>query len=336
MKLGRRWLIAVVTLSLLPFVFVKPTHAAPLQPGQIFVAYGGNQIAQISPPYTTSDVTSFGISYSFATLSTNLQGGGVALDENGYLYVTFGFGTEPPNNRRGIVKIAPNGSVYKTITVGTSPDFRGIAVKGGKVAVATDEGIYVFDTDLSNSRQIQPPSPLTKTYRDVAFDDAGNLYALHQKRVDRYKLVSGAYQFDKTVVVPELLGDAVAIAFDGAGNLYVVDRVPNQQQVKKFVRTGDDFSGPIGIPRPSSITGGALFGIGYEPGINTFFVVNTSSTQTDLLKFSPNDTTMTIVFSSSNITNARWLAVYPTSEPAAAILLLAGLGWLVRRVRRRA
>jgi len=42
--LGRRWLIAVVTLSLLPFVFIKPTHAAPLQPGQIFVAYGGNQI----------------------------------------------------------------------------------------------------------------------------------------------------------------------------------------------------------------------------------------------------------------------------------------------------
>jgi len=328
MKLGRRWLIAVVTLSLLPFVFIKPTHAAPLQPGQIFVAYGGNQIAQISPPYTTNDVTSFGLGYSFATAVGTLEGGGVALDENGYLYVTFGTGS---GNQRGIVKIAPNGSVVKAITVGDSPDFRGIAAKGGKVAVATDEGIYVFDTDLSNSRQIQPPSPLTRTYRDVAFDDAGNLYALHQQRVDKYKLVGGTYQFDKTVVSE--LGNAVAIAFDGAGNLYVVDR--SGQQVKKFARTGDGFSGPIGIPRPSSITDGALFGIGYEPGINTFFVVNTSSSRTDLLKFSPNDTTMTIVFSSSNITNARWLAVYPTSEPAAAILLLAGLGWLVRRVRRK-
>jgi hypothetical protein len=321
MKLGRRWLIAVVTLSLLPFVSIKPTHAAPFQPGQIFVAYGGNQIAQISPPYSVSDVNSFGIGYSFATAAGTLEGGGVALDENGYLYVTFGTGS----GDRGIVKIAPNGSVVKTITVGTSPDFRGIAAKGGKVAVATDSGVHIYDSNLNLLQT------LSGNYRDVAFDDAGNLYALHQTRVDRYKLVSGVYQFDRTVVSG--LGDAVAIAFDGAGNLYVVDR--SGQQVKKFVRAGDGFSGPTNISRPSSITGGNLFGIGYEPGINTFFVVNTSSSQTELLRFSPNDTTMAIVFSSTDIRNARWLAVYPTSEPAAAVLLLAGLGWLVRRVRRR-
>jgi DNA-binding beta-propeller fold protein YncE len=321
MKLGRRWLITVVTLSLLPFVSIKPTHAAPFQPGQIFVAYGENQIAQISPPYTTSDVTSFGIGYSFATSATNLEGGGVALDENGYLYVTFGTGS---GNQRGIVKIASNGSVVKTITVGTSPDFRGIAAKGGKVAVATDSGVHIYDSNLNLLQT------LSGNYRDVAFDDAGNLYALHQTRVDRYKLVSGTYQFDGTVVSG--LGNAVAIAFDSAENLYVVDR--SDQQVKKFVRTGDIFSStPVTISRP--ITSGSLFGLGYEPGINTFFAVNTSSTRTELLKFSPNDTTMAIVFSSTDIRNARWLAVYPTSEPAAAVLLLAGLGWLVRRVRRR-
>jgi hypothetical protein len=321
MKLGRRWLITVVTLSLLSFVSIKPTHAAPFQPGQIFVAYGGNQFAQISPPYSVSDVNSFGIGYSFATAAGTLEGGGVALDENGYLYVTFGTGS----GDRGIVKIAPNGSVVKTITVGTSPDFRGIAAKGGKVAVATDSGVHIYDSNLNLLQT------LSGNYRDVAFDDAGNLYALHQTRVDRYKLVSGTYQFDGTVVSG--LGNAVAIAFDGAGNLYVVDR--SGQQVKKFVRAGDDFSGPTNISRPSSITGGNLFGIGYEPGINTFFVVNTSSSKTELLRFSPNDTTMAIVFSSTDIRNARWLAVYPTSEPAAAVLLLAGLGWLVRRVRRR-
>jgi hypothetical protein len=323
MKLGRRWLIAVVTLSLLPFVSIKPTHAAPFQPGQIFVAYGGNQIAQISPPYELDSVGYLGpLTYSFATSATNLQGGGVALDENGYLYVTFGTGS----GNRGIVKIAPNGSVVKTVTVGTSPDFRGIAAKGGKVAVATNAGVRIYDSDLNNLLQT-----LSGNYRDVVFDDAGNLYALHQTRVDRYKLVSGVYQLDRTVVSG--LGDAVAITFDGAGNLYVVDR--SGQQVKKFVRAGDSFSSLTNISRPSSITGGSLFGIGYEPGINTFFVVNTSSAQTDLLKFSPSDTTMSVVFSSNAITNARWLAVYPTSEPAAAVLLLAGLGWLVRRVRRR-
>jgi len=322
MKLGRRWLITVVTLSLLPFVSIKPTHAAPFQPGQIFVAYGGNRIAQISPPYSVSDVNSFEIGYSFATAAGTLEGGGVALDENGYLYVTFGTGS----GNRGIVKIAPDGSVVKTVTVGTSPDFRGIAAKGGKVAVATNAGVRIYDSDLNNLLQT-----LSGNYRDVVFDDAGNLYALHQTRVDRYKLVSGVYQFDRTVVSG--LGDAVAITFDGAGNLYVVDR--SGQQVKKFVRAGDGFSGPTNISRPSSITGGNLFGIGYEPGINTFFVVNTSSSQTELLRFSPNDTTMAIVFSSTDIRNARWLAVYPTSEPAAAVLLLAGLGWLVRRVRRR-
>jgi len=323
MKLGRRWLIAVVTLSLLPFVSIKPTHAAPFQPGQIFVAYGGNQIAQISPPYELDSVGYLDpLTYSFATSATNLQGGGVALDEDGYLYVTFGTGS----GNRGIVKIAPDGSVVKTITVGTSPDFRGIAAKGGKVAVATNTGVRIYDSDLNNLLQT-----LSGNYRDVVFDDAGNLYALHQTRVDRYKLVSGVYQLDRTVVSG--LGDAVAIAFDGAGNLYVVDR--SGQQVKKFVRAGDSFSSLTNISRPSSITGGSLFGIGYEPGINTFFVVNTSSAQTDLLKFSPSDTTMSVVFSSNAITNARWLAVYPTSEPAAAVLLLAGLGWLVRRARRR-
>ena len=323
MKLGRRWLIAVVTLSLLSFVSIKPTHAAPFQPGQIFVAYGGNQIAQISLPYSVSDVNSFGIGYSFATAAGTLEGGGVALDENGYLYVTFGTGS----GNRGIVKIAPDGSVVKTITVGTSPDFRGIAAKGGKVAVATNAGVRIYDSDLNNLLQT-----LSGNYRDVVFDDAGNLYALHQTRVDRYKLASGIYQFDRTVVTSGL-GDAVAITFDGAGNLYVVDR--SGQQVKKFVRAGDGFSGPTNVSRPASITGGNLFGIGYEPGINTFFVVNTSSSRTELLRFSPNDTTMAIVFSSTDIRNARWLAVYPTSEPAAAVLLLAGLGWLVRRVRRR-
>jgi len=324
MKLGRRWLITVVTLSLLSFVSIKPTHAAPFQPGQIFVAYGGNQFAQISPPYELDSVNYLTLppTNSFATSATNLQGGGVALDEDGYLYVTFGTGS----GNRGIVKIAPDGSVVKTITVGTSPDFRGIAAKGGKVAVATNTGVRIYDSDLNNLLQT-----LSGNYRDVVFDDAGNLYALHQTRVDRYKLVSGVYQLDRTVVSG--LGDAVAIAFDGAGNLYVVDR--SGQQVKKFVRAGDSFSSLTNISRPSSITGGSLFGIGYEPGINTFFVVNTSSAQTDLLKFSPSDTTMSVVFSSNAITNARWLAVYPTSEPAAAVLLLAGLGWLVRRVRRR-
>ena len=322
MKLGRRWLITIVTLSLLPFVSIKPTHAAPFQPGQIFVAYGGNRIAQISPPYELDSVGYLGpLTYSFATSATNLQGGGVALDENGYLYVTFGTGS----GDRGIVKIAPNGSVVKTITVGTSPDFRGIDARGGKVAVATNTGVRIYDSNLNLLQT------LSGNYRDVVFDDAGNLYALHQTRVDRYKLVSGVYQFDRTVVSG--LGDAVAITFDGAGNLYVVDR--SGQQVKKFVRAGDGFSGPTNISRPSSITGGNLFGIGYEPGINTFFVVNTSSSKTELLRFSPNDTTMAIVFSSTDIRNARWLAVYPTSEPAAAVLLLAGLGWLVRRARRR-
>ncbi|MCS3918528.1 PEP-CTERM sorting domain-containing protein [Fervidibacter sacchari] len=323
MKLGRRWLITVIALSLLSFVSIKPTHATPFQPGQIFVAFGGNQIAQISPPYTATDVTYFGAGYSFAMSAVNLQGGGVALDENGYLYVTFGTGS----GDRGIVKIAPDGSsVVKSITVGTSPDFRGIAAKDGKVAVATNTGVRIYDSDLNLLQT------LSGNYRDVAFDDAGNLYALHQTRVDRYKLVSGAYQSDGTVVSG--LGDAVAIAFDGAGNLYVVDR--SGQQVRKFVRVGDGFSGPTNITRPEGITVGTLFGIGYEPGINTFFVVNTSSTQTDLLKFSPSDTTMSVVFSSNAITNARWLAVYPTPEPAAAVLLIAGLGWLVRRVRRKA
>ncbi len=318
----RHFLLTVVALLLGAFGGVEPLHPAPFQPGQIFVAYGGNQIAQISPPYDLSNVSSFSLSQSFAEPAWNLQGGGVALDENGYLYVTFGTVT----GNRGIVKIASSGDVVKTITVGTFPDFRGIAVKSGKVAVATNSGVRIYDSDLNNLLQT-----LSGNYRDVVFDDKGNLYALHQQRVDRYKLVGGSYQLDRTVVSG--LTEAVALAFDSAGNLYVVDR--SGQQVKKFVRTGDSFSSdPTTISRPLSITGGSLFGLDYEPGINTFFVVNTSSDRTDLLKFSPNDTTMSAVFSSTSIKNARWLAVYPTPEPATVVLLLAGLGFMMRKRKR--
>lgn len=318
--MGRAWhLIQVSVLSLIIAAFA---NAAPFQPGQIFVAFGGNQIAQVSPPYMPSNVSFLPFPYSFATSAASFEGGGVALDENGYLYVTFGTGT----GNRGIVKIAPDGNVVKTLTVGTSPDFRGIAVKGGKVAVATNSGVRIYDFDLNNLLQT-----LSGNYRDVAFDDKGNLYALHQNQVDRYKVVSGSYQLDRSGVVSGL-GEAVALAFDGAGNLYVVDR--SGQQVKKFVRMGDNFSNtPTNISPP--ITSGSLFGLDYEPGINTFFLVSTSSSRTDFLKFGPDDTAMSVMFGSTDIKSARWLAVYPTPEPSVVVLLLAGLGWMVGKQRRK-
>jgi len=321
-----------VQASVLSLFIATVATAAPFQPGQIFVPFGGNQIAQISPLYASSDVSYLNpLPYSFATSATTLEGGGVALDENGYLYVTVGAGT---GQQRGIVKIAPDGNVVKTLTVGTSIDLRGIAAKGGKVAVATNAGVRIYDADLNKRLQILSTNT---AFRDVAFDDQGNLYALHQNQVDRYKLIGGSYSSTPETVVSGLV-DAVALAFDGAGNLYVVDRgAQNEpQQVKKFVRTGDGFSStPTSISRPVTSGSPSLFGLDYEPGINTFFVVNTSSTQTDLLKFSPNDTAMSVVFSSADIKNARWLAVYPTPEPAAAVLLLVGLGWTMWKQRRK-
>jgi len=322
---GRRRFIFVVALFFGAWVLTSlPTFAAPFQPGDVFFTYGGNRIAHIYG--STLESLTMPESYSFAATTTvNLQGGGIALDEEGNLYVTFGTGTA---GIRGIIKFHKNGEKAKILTVGTSPDFRGIAAKYGKVAVATPNGVRIYDSDLNTLLQT-----LSGNYRYVAFDNQGNLYALHQTRVDRYRWDGSSYILDGTIISG--LSDAITISVDTNGNLYIVERGgADANKVLKFTRTTSGFNRST-ISRPPEITGGNLFGLAYEPGIDTFFVINSSSTMTDLLKFRTNDGTMSIVFKGrTDITNARWLAVYPTPEPTIAILLAAGWLFFRRRSRR--
>ena len=82
---------------------------------------------------------------------------------------------------------------------------------------------------------------------------------------------------------------------------------------------------------------GTLIGLDYDPGTQRLFASHTGTGIGQILwidRNAPSGATMN-AFGPNNLSGVRWLAVYPTSEPAAAVLLLAGFGWLVRRARRR-
>jgi len=336
MKLGRRWLIAVVTLSLLPFVFIKPTYAAPLQPGQIFVAYGGNQIGVFADTVSLSgnviqtlEVPSPG----FLTGAGLGGGGGLALDEKGNLYATLSNNT----GSVGLVKFrASDGSkaFEKTYTISGVNDFRSLVVRDGKIYVATNKGIHVFDATNGN---YLTSFGGTSAFRDLAFDSQGNLYALRQKAdgtVEIFHWSAGKFTGPGTLLFSDSeTTDPRALVVDEQGNIYFTANPATGRVVRKFRQNGTllaTYSVPPGT--------GTLIGLDYDPGTQRLFASHTATGGIgQILWIDRNASSGTMkAFGPNNLSGARWLAVYPTSEPAAAILLLAGLGWLVRRVRRKA
>jgi hypothetical protein len=346
MKLGRRWLITVVTLSLLPFVSIKPTHAAPFQPGQIFVAYGGNQIGVFADTVSLTGAQAMSpISIapsSFGTGSGLPGGGGIALDEFGNLYVTV---NNDGTGKLGIVKVNADGSVafrrgYERGAGKDLPtsveDFRSLVVYSGQIYVATDSGIRVFDA-ATGSRISTADFGGTLAFRDLAFDSQGNLYALREPTTGTAEIrrwSAGNFTGTGTILFSASGNrDPRALVVDEQGNIYFTANPAGGSVVRKYKQDGTLLA-TYNVPSGT----GTLIGLDYDPGTQRLFASHTATGGIGQILWidrnAPSGLTMN-AFGPNNLSGVRWLAVYPTSEPAAAVLLLAGLGWLVRRVRRR-
>jgi len=340
MKLGRRWLITVIALSLLPFMFINLTHAAPLQPGQIFVAYGGNQIGVFADTVSlagnviqTLEVPSPG----FLTVTTLGGGGGLALDEEGNLYATL----SDNNGNVGLVKFrASDGerAFEKTYTISGVEDFRSLVVREGRIYVATNRGIRVFDA--TNGDYLTSFGG-TLAFRDLAFDSQGNLYALREPTtgtVEIRRWSAGDFTGTGTTLFSASGNtDPRALVVDEQGNIYFTANPAGGGVVRKFRQDGTllaTYSVPSGT--------GTLIGLDYDPGTQRLFASHTATGGIgQILWIDRNAASGSImsVFPNNrpyDLSGVRWLAVYPTPEPATAVFLLAGLGWLVRRVRRKA
>jgi hypothetical protein len=338
MKLGRRWLIAVVTLSLLPFVSIKPTHAAPFQPGQIFVAYGGNQIGVFADTVSLAGnviQTLVVPSPGFLTVTGLGGGGGLALDEEGNLYATLSDNT----GSVGLVKFrASDGSKVfeKTYTISGVSDFRSLVVRDGRIYVATNSGVRIFDA-ATGSRISTADFGGTLAFRDLAFDSQGNLYALREPTTGTAEIrrwSAGNFTGTGTILFSASGNrDPRALVVDEQGNIYFTANPAGGSVVRKYKQDGTLLA-TYNVPSGT----GTLIGLDYDPGTQRLFASHTATGGIGQILWidrnAPSGLTMN-AFGPNNLSGVRWLAVYPTSEPAAAVLLLAGLGWLVRRARRR-
>jgi hypothetical protein len=338
MKLGRRWLIAVVTLSLLPFVSIKPTHAAPFQPGQIFVAYGGNQIGVFADTVSLAGnviQTLVVPSPGFLTVTGLGGGGGLALDEEGNLYATLSNNT----GSVGLVKFrASDGSKVfeKTYTISGVSDFRSLVVRDGRIYVATNSGVRIFDA-ATGSRISTADFGGTLAFRDLAFDSQGNLYALREPTTGTAEIrrwSAGNFTGTGTILFSASGNrDPRALVVDEQGNIYFTANPAGGSVVRKYKQDGTLLA-TYNVPSGT----GTLIGLDYDPGTQRLFASHTATGGIGQILWidrnAPSGATMN-AFGPNNLSGVRWLAVYPTSEPAAAVLLLAGLGWLVRRARRR-
>jgi hypothetical protein len=338
MKLGRHWLIAVVTLSLLSFVSIKPTHAAPFQPGQIFVAYGGNQIGVFADTVSLAGnviQTLVVPSPGFLTVTGLGGGGGLALDEEGNLYATLSDNT----GSVGLVKFrASDGSKVfeKTYTISGVSDFRSLFVRDGRIYVATNSGVRIFDA-ATGSRISTADFGGTLAFRDLAFDSQGNLYALREPTTGTAEIrrwSAGNFTGTGTILFSASGNrDPRALVVDEQGNIYFTANPAGGSVVRKYKQDGTLLA-TYNVPSGT----GTLIGLDYDPGTQRLFASHTATGGIGQILWidrnAPSGATMN-AFGPNNLSGVRWLAVYPTSEPAAAVLLLAGLGWLVRRVRRR-
>lgn len=324
----RRWLAAVVVAASTLMGACVPLHAAPLQPGQIFVAYGGSNIGVFADTVSlagTPTMAPLSIDPSSFTTATSLSGGGgVALDESGNLYVTVQ-NFKGTANQRGLIKIDRNGNVVLKIGA-TTIDFRGIAVHDGVIYVASESGIRRFNANTGES--ISPILASGTAFRDVAFDAQGNLYALKSTEVIKWAAGSFSGSGTKLFDIPD--EDPRALVLDERGDIYIT--FEDTKSVRRYSQSG--------VPLATYVTPpgtGSLIGLDYDPGTRRLFASHTGTKIGQILWINRNASSGATMsaFGPTNLSGVRWLAVYPTPEPAAGLLLLASLMWLLKRCPRK-
>jgi len=326
---GRRRFIAVVCSVVGVLWLISISTAAPFQPGQIFVAYGGSNIGVFADTVSLRGelVQTLSVSpSSFSTTTALSGGGGVALDESGNLYVTVS-NFKGTTNRRGIIVFNFAGEKVLEIDGETSTiDFRGLAVRDGVIYVARSSGIQRFDAKTGG--KISPIIASGTSFRDVAFDRKGNLYALLDDEVRSWQ--AGDFSGSGTTLFSIPKEDPRAIVIDEDGNIYIT--FENTKVVRKYSRSGTLLATYL---TPSGT--GSLIGLDYDPGTQRLFASHTGTGIGQILWIDRRASGGTMeAFGPTDLSGVRWLAVYPTPEPTTAMLIAAGLLLLKRRFKRKA
>ena len=336
---GRRRFIFVVALFVGAWVLTSlPIFAAPFQPGQIFIAYDGSNIGVFADTVSLAgtQVQTLSVSTSSFTMATTLSGGGgIALDEQGNLYVTVS-NFKNQTNRRGIIKFNPVGEKVLEIDGKTTTiDFRGLAVSAAndRIYVATDSGIRVWRAS-DGTRMSNEDFGGNISFRDVVLDVNGNLYGMHftttGNTVYVRKWATGNFTGSGTLLFSSSGNpDPRALVLDQDGNLYITVNTSPIPSIRKFSQAGTllaTYTAPSGT--------GTLIGLDYDPGVQKLFASHTATGSIgQILALDPKTGSWT-AFGPNNLFGVRWLAVYPTPEPTIAILLAAGWLFLRRRSRR--
>jgi hypothetical protein len=331
--------------------------AAPIQPGQIFIAYDNKNIGVFADTVSLSGTQAMApISLapsSFTTTTLLNGGGGIALDDAGNLYVTVQ-NFEGTTNRRGLIKIDRNGNIVWKADSGGTTDYRGVVASTtlNRVFVATGSGIHVYRAD-NGQRLVGESFGGNLAFRDLTLDSHGNLYALREGANGQLVIrrwTPGNYTGSGTVIFVRGAtttdyrnSDPRALAVDETGNLYITLNTPKVLLKVRPAPTGttsetDDLGTVDALFLTPSNTG-TLIGLDYDPGTQRLFASHTETRIGQILWIDRNSSSGSIMtaFGPTNLQGVRWLAVYPTSEPAAGLLLLAGMGlkWLVKRRQRR-
>ncbi|MGQ9728335.1 MAG: hypothetical protein ACUVSC_07430 [Candidatus Fervidibacter sp.] len=268
-----RRLLSTVAVTFGVLLSTTLTSPAPFQPGNIFIAYDGNKIGVfantvlLSGSQVSTLILSFG---SFTTGKDLSGGGGIALDELGNLYVTLG--------NKGLAKFDVNGNsvFWRNYSISEVDDFRSIAVRDGKIYVATDNGIRVFRA--SDGERIPSEDFGTYAFRDVVFDNQGNLYALRESptgtvRVHFWSKGAGAFTGNgEELFFASGNADPRTIVVGDDGNIYITVNPSGGPFVRKFTRKGDLLA-TYNVPSGT----GKLIGLGYDPGTQRLFASHTGT-----------------------------------------------------------
>lgn len=240
--------------------FNKPSRLTVDSGGNIYVADWGNQlIRKITPAGLVTTIagraaTSYGAADGVGAAAQFSQPSGVAVDGNGQVYVA-------DTGNATIRKVAPDGTVTTLAgTAGTSgaQDGTGAAAKfnmPGSVAVDGQGNVYVADTSNQTIRKITPAGVVTTfagspgltggndgiggaarfwSPSGVATDAAGNVYVADQANGTIRKITpdgtvttlagaAGQRSYADGVGAAARFMNPLAVAVDGAGNVYVAD-----------------------------------------------------------------------------------------------------------------